>query len=100
LINFSESLSKENDRINSLTKLKDLANDGMEMLMKTVKETVDDIKQSKDAFAKLSAENELMKATKFKVETAIEKETRVLEELQRGLDKAKEHSNRLKEQVF
>jgi len=83
-----------------LTKLKDLANDGMEMLMKTVKEALDDIKQSKDAFAKLGAENEIMKATKFKVETAIEKETRVLEELQRGLDKAKEHSNRLREQVF
>jgi len=100
LINFRESLTKENDRISSLTKLKDLANDGMEMLMKTVKEALDDIKQSKDAFAKLGAENEIMKATKFKVETAIEKETRVLEELQRGLDKAKEHSNRLKEQVF
>lgn len=100
MINFRESLTKENDRISSLTKLKDLANDGMEMLMKTVKEALDDIKQSKDAFAKLGAENEIMKATKFKVETAIEKETRVLEELQRGLDKAKEHSNRLKEQVF
>lgn len=100
MINFRESLTKENDRISSLTKLKDLANDGMEMLMKTVKEALDDIKQSKDAFAKLGAENEIMKATKSKVETAIEKETRVLEELQRGLDKAKEHSNRLKEQVF
>lgn len=100
MINFRESLTKENDRISSLTKLKDLANDGMEMLMKTVKEALDDIKQSKDAFAKLGAENEIMKATKFKVETAIEKETRVLEELQRGLDKAKEHSNRLREQVF
>jgi len=83
-----------------LTKLKDVANDGMEILMKTVKEALDDIKKSKDAFANLSAENESMKATKSKVESAIEEENRKLEEVQRGLDKAKEHSDRLKEQVF
>jgi len=83
-----------------LTKLKDVANDGTDLLMKTVKEASDDIKKSKDAFANLGAENESMKATKSKVESAIEEENRKLEEVQRGLDAAKEHSDRLKEQVF
>jgi len=83
-----------------LTKLKDVANDGMEILMKTVKEALDDIKKSKDAFANIGAENESLKATKSRVESAIEIEQRKLEEVKRGLDAAKEHSDRLKEQVF
>lgn len=99
MINFRESLTKENDRIIALAKLKDVANNAIEILMKTVKEASDDLKKSKDAFAQLGAENESMKATKSKVESAIEKETRVLVELQRGLDKAKEHSDALKMQV-
>lgn len=83
-----------------MTKLKDVANEVMENFMKTVKEASNDIKKSKDAFANLGAENESMKATKSKVESAIEEENRKLEELQRGLNAAKEHSDRLKEQVI
>jgi len=83
-----------------LTKLKDLANDGMEILMKTVKEALDDIKKSKDAFANIGVENISLKASKSRVEAAIEEEKRILEEVKRGLDAAKEHSDKLKEQVF
>lgn len=83
-----------------MTKLKDVANDGMEILIKTVKEALDDIKKSKDAFANIGAENVSLKAAKSKVESAIEVEQRKLEEVKRGLDAAKEHSDRLKEQVF
>eukprot|EP00102_Acyrthosiphon_pisum_P016424 XP_008187385.2 PREDICTED: laminin subunit alpha [Acyrthosiphon pisum] len=94
-----ESLTKENDRISSLTKLKDMANDGMEILMKTVKEALDDIKKSKDAFANIGAENVSLKDAKYSVESTIEIEQRKLEEVKRGLDAAKEHSDRLKEQA-
>jgi len=83
-----------------LTKLKDVAYDGMDILMKTVKEALDDIKKSKDAFANIGAENESLKATKTRVESAIEIEQQKLDEVKRGLDLAKEHSDRLKEQVF
>lgn len=41
-----------------------------------------------------------MKATKAKVDSVIEREARVIEELRNGLSKAKEHSDKLKEQVF
>jgi len=83
-----------------VTKLKDIANDAMDLLMKTVKDASDDLEKSREAFAKLGTENESMKATKSKVESTIEREAHVLEELQRGLDKAKEHSEKLKEQVY
>lgn len=83
-----------------MTKLKDIANDATDLLMKTVKDASDDLEKSREAFAKLGTENESMKATKSKVESTIEREAHVLEELQRGLDKAKEHSDKLKEQVY
>lgn len=96
---FRESLLKQNERINALTKLKDTTNDAMENLTKTTKEASDNLEKSRTAFAKLGVENESMKATKSKVETAIKNEIKVHEELQRGLDKAKDHANKLKEQV-
>jgi len=71
----------------------------MESLVKTVKAALDDLDKSREAFARLGVENESMKATKYKVDTMIERETRVLEELNRGLEKAEAHSNKLKEQV-
>lgn len=82
-----------------MTKLKELAADAMDNLMKTIIEASDDLGNSKSAFAKLIDENISMKVTKSKVDAAINRETRVFEELQRGLDKAKDHSDKLKEQV-
>lgn len=96
---FRDSLSKQNERISAVTKLKDIAIDAMDILTKTVKDAFDDLEKSREAFAKLGTENESMKDTKSKVESTIERETLVFEELQRGLDKAKQHSDKLKEQV-
>lgn len=72
----------------------------MDNLMKTVKEAFDDLHKSREAFAKLGTENESMKATKSKVDDVIEREVLVLEKIQLGLNEAKEHSDKLKEQVF
>ncbi|VVC44657.1 Hypothetical protein CINCED_3A025090 [Cinara cedri] len=94
-----ESLIKQNERISTLTKLKDTANDAMDNLMKTVKEAADDLHKSSEAFAKLGLENESMKAIKSKVDSEIEREVRVLEALQIGITEAKEHSEKLKEQA-
>lgn len=100
-IHFSrESLIKQNERINSLTKLKETADDALDDLMKTIKEASDDLGNSTDAFAKIGTDNESMKATKAKVDSVIEKEARVIEELRNGLSKAKEHSDKLNEQVW
>lgn len=90
---------KQNERIGSVTKLKDMANDAMETLTKTVKDALDDLEKSRESFAKLGTENESMKATKSKIDSTIEREARVLEEIQIGLDKAKAHSDNLKQQV-
>lgn len=81
-------------------KLKDLANDAIDNLMKMVKDASNDLNKSRELFAKLSTENESMKAIKSKVDSKIEKEAQVLEELQKGIDKTKEHSNNLKQQVY
>lgn len=67
--------------------------------MKTVKEAFNDLHESREAFAKLGTENESMKATKSKVDDVIEREVRVLEKIQHGINQAKEHSDKLKEQV-
>lgn len=80
-------------------KLKDSGNEAMENLTKMVKEAIDDLGKSREAFAKIGIENESMKATKSSVDKAIEVEIRALEELQRGISKAKEHSDKLKVQV-
>lgn len=72
----------------------------MENLTKTVKEASNDLDKTRDAFAKLSMEIISMKSTKSKVDDTISNEKIALEELQRGLDKAKEHSDKLKEQVI
>lgn len=90
---------KQNYRINSLLNLKETANDSMDSLKKTVNEASDNLEKSREAFAKLGIENESMKDIKSSVESAIKKETLVLEELQKGLDKAKNHSTQLKTQV-
>lgn len=94
-----DSLSKQNERISAVAKLKDIANDALDVLVKTVNNASNDLEKSREEFAKLGTENESMKAIKSKVESTIERETLVLEELQRGLDKAKAYADKLKEQV-
>lgn len=96
---FRDSLMKQNDRMSSLTKLKDSANNDIDNLMKIVKEALNDLNKSREAYTKLGTENESMKATKSKVDSTIEKETKVLEEIHRGVNKAKDHSDKLKQQV-
>lgn len=96
---FRESLTKQNERINSLTKLKDTANDAMDNLMKKTKEASDDLQKSRTAFAKIGVENQSIKYTRSQVESAIRDAEKAHEELQRGLDKAQDHANKLKEQV-
>lgn len=85
--------------MNSLSNLKEAADGTLEDLIKTVKEASDDLGNAVNAFAKLSMENELLKSTKAKVDSAIKEEARVIEELRNGLGKAKQHSDKLKEQV-
>lgn len=82
-----------------MIKLKDTANESMENLTKLVKEAVSDLEKSREAFAKIGVENESLKAIKSSVDKAIEVEVRALEELQRGISSANEHSDKLKEQV-
>lgn len=71
----------------------------MESLTNTVKEAFEDLEKSRKAFAILGTENESMKAIKSKFDSAIEKEKSVIDELQRGLDLAKVHSDKLQSQV-
>lgn len=96
---FRESLTKLNERINSLTKLKDSANNAVESLFKTLKEIYDDLTKSTDAFAKLGTENESILATKSRVDSEIEKESQLIEDQQRQFETAKKHSDELREQV-
>lgn len=91
---------KQNNRINTLTKLKDTANNAMENLMKTVKEANNDLDKTREAFATLNMEFVSMRTIKSKVNDTITNEKIVLDELQIGVDKAKEHSDKLKEQVI
>lgn len=99
IIIYRESLKKHNERTSALIKLKDTANESMENLTKLVKEAVSDLEKSREAFAKIGVENESLKAIKSSVDKAIEVEVRALEELQRGISSANEHSDKLKEQV-
>lgn len=68
--------------------------------MKTIKEASDDLGNSSSAFDKLADNNVAIKRTKSKIDEAIDREANVFEELQRGLNKAKDHSDKLMEQVW
>lgn len=92
-------MTKLNERINSLTKLKDSANNAVDNLLKTVKEALDDFTKSTDAFAKLGTENESILTTKSRVDTEIKKELQLIEDLQKKFETAKTHSDELREQV-